>query len=71
MGSGGDRVPPVGRVRFGDLRRLTPISRYFGFDRGLPVDRYYIERFLARNASEIAGRVLEVGDDGYTRRFGG
>ena len=69
--SGRDRVPPVGRVRLGDLRRLTPISQSFGFDRGLPVDRYYIERFLARNASEIVGRVLEVGDDGYTRKFGG
>jgi glycosyltransferase involved in cell wall biosynthesis len=70
-GHRGDRVPPVGRVRLGDLRRVTPISQSFGFDRGLPVDRYYIEHFLARNASEIAGRVLEVGDDGYTRQFGG
>ena len=32
-------------MRFGSLRRLTPISRAFGFDRGLPIDRYYIERF--------------------------
>jgi glycosyltransferase involved in cell wall biosynthesis len=69
--SGRSPVPPVGRVRLGDLRRVTPISREYGFDRGLPVDRYYIERFLARHASEIAGRVLEIGDDGYTRRFGG
>jgi glycosyltransferase involved in cell wall biosynthesis/SAM-dependent methyltransferase len=66
-----DRTPPPGRVRFGDLRRVTPISGDFGFDRGLPVDRYYIETFLARHASEIAGRVLEIGDDTYTRRFGG
>ena len=66
-----DAAPPVGRVRFGDLRRVTPISRDFGFDRGLPIDRHYIERFLARHASEIAGRVLEIGDDSYTRRFGG
>jgi SAM-dependent methyltransferase len=66
-----DRVPPVGRVRLGDLRRQNPISSCFGFDRGLPVDRYYIERFLARNAPEIVGRVLEVGDDAYTRKFGG
>lgn len=65
------RVPALGRVRFGDLHRVTPISQCFGFDRGLPVDRYYIERFLARNASQIVGRVLEVGDDSYTRRFGG
>jgi hypothetical protein len=67
----GPPVPAVGRVRFGDLRRVTPISDCFGFDRGLPVDRYYIERFLTRHASEIAGRVLEIGDDAYTRRFGG
>jgi SAM-dependent methyltransferase len=70
MASGREAVPPVGRVRFGDLHRRTPVSDCFGFDRGLPVDRYYIERFLARHASEIAGRVLEIGDDNYTRRFG-
>src|SRR5215467_9813909 len=28
------------RVRFGSLRRTEPVSRQFGFDRGLPVDRY-------------------------------
>jgi len=65
------RTPAFGRVRFGDLRRVTPISQCFGFDRGLPVDRYYIDRFLARHASRIVGRVLEIGDDSYTRRFGG
>lgn len=63
-------APAVGRVRFGDLRRTTPISRVFGFDRGTPVDRYYIEDFLRRFAADIRGRVLEVGDDTYTRRFG-
>ena len=68
---GRERVPPVGRVRFGDLRRVTPVSRCFGFDRGMPIDRHYIDRFLERHASEIAGRVLEIGDDTYTRRFGG
>jgi SAM-dependent methyltransferase len=57
-------------VRFGDLRRLTPVSTRFGFDRGLPVDRWYIEDFLRRHSGDIRGRVLEVGDDRYTRRFG-
>jgi SAM-dependent methyltransferase len=72
------RRPPVGQVRFGDLRRLTPISRAFGFDRGLPVDRHYVEAFLRRHAGaaqygagDIAGAVLEVGGDEYARRFGG
>ncbi|HMQ29574.1 MAG TPA: glycosyltransferase [Chloroflexaceae bacterium] len=63
--------PAPGRVRLGDLRRLAPVSRQFGYDRGQPVDRYYIERFLARNAADIRGRVLEIGDDAYTRQFGG
>lgn len=63
--------PPVGRVNFGSLRRLTPISLEFGYDRGLPIDRYYIESFLARQANDIRGRVLEIGDDCYTRQFGG
>lgn len=63
-------VPPVGLVRFGSLRRLEPISREYGFDRGRPIDRHYIETFLARHAADVAGHVLEIKDDGYTRRFG-
>ncbi len=63
--------PPVGWVRFGSLRRVKPISTEFGYDRGLPVDRYYIENFLARQADDIRGRVLEIGDNSYTQKFGG
>jgi len=58
-------------VSLGDLGRLEPFSRDFGFDRGRPVDRSYIESFLERHAADVRGRVLEVGDDAYTRRFGG
>jgi SAM-dependent methyltransferase len=58
-------------ISFGDLRRVTPVSREFGFDRGDPVDRRYIEGFLARHAADVHGRVLEVKDAAYTRRFGG
>jgi SAM-dependent methyltransferase len=59
------------RPRFGDFRRVVPFSRAFGFERGRPVDRYYIERFLQEWAGDIHGRVLEVGDNGYTLQFGG
>lgn len=62
--------PPVGRVNFGHLRRVTPVSRSFGLDRGQPVDRYYIERFLGQHAADVQGRVLEIGDNHYTRQFG-
>jgi len=66
------RSPPrIGAVDFGDLGSTRPISLDFGFDRGTPVDRYYVEAFLARHASDIHGRVLEIGDARYSRRFGG
>lgn len=58
-------------VEMGGLRRVTPVSRVFGLDRGTAIDRYYIEKFLAARACDIRGRVLEIGDSGYTRRFGG
>jgi len=61
----------VGNVHFGDLRTLEPISREFGLDRGRPIDRYYIENFLARHAEDIGGRVLEIKDSAYTRKYGG
>jgi len=63
--------PPVGEVCLGDLKRTEPISRKFGGDRGTPVDRYYIENFLETHARDIRGRVLEIGENVYTRRFGG
>jgi Methyltransferase domain len=68
QGCGGH--PEIGAARLGDLRRVTPFSRRFGSDRGLPVDRYYIERFLVAH-HDVRGRVLEIKDDYYTRRFGG
>ena len=63
--------PPRGTLRLGSLRRTRPISANYGFDRGTPVDRQYIHRFLQAHAGDVKGRVLEVGDDEYTREFGG
>lgn len=64
-------TPAVGAVNFGSLQRLTPFSYHFGYDRGQPIDRYYIENFLQCFANDIQGRVLEIGDRSYTVRFGG
>jgi SAM-dependent methyltransferase len=64
-------APDTKRWVWGDLRRLQPVSREFGYDRGLPIDRYYIERFLETHRRDVAGRTLEIGDDEYTRRYGG
>ncbi|MFN2629610.1 MAG: polysaccharide deacetylase family protein [Gaiellaceae bacterium] len=76
------RLPPAARdllrrvarpdpVRWGNLRRTRPFSERYGFDRGTPIDRYYLERFLAGHAGDVRGSVLEVRDSRYTHRFGG
>lgn len=49
---------------------LQPISRLFGFDRGTPIDRCYIENFLKKNASCICGHVLEIAGNEYTKKYG-
>jgi len=54
----------------GTIRRTRPLSDRWGADRGTPLDRYYIESFLADHRVDIRGRVLEVKDSGYTVRFG-
>jgi len=54
----------------GGTNRRKPLSPIWGFERGTPVDRYYIERFVAEHRSDIRGRVLEVHDQRYTMQFG-
>jgi len=62
----------AGRVAlsFGRAASLSPLSSDFGFSRGTPIDRYYIEAFIAQHSEDVRGNVLEVGDDSYSRRFG-
>jgi SAM-dependent methyltransferase len=67
----------VGAAANRELARLLPVSHDYGFDRGTPVDRHYIQRYIARHAGrgdyadgDIRGRVLEFGTDHYTREFG-
>ncbi len=47
-----------------------PVSRQFGSERGRPIDRWYIERFLKANAADVRGRVLEVAEPTYTQWYG-
>ena len=67
--------PPVGLGRLG-MGRLAPVSRKFGFERGQPIDRYYIDDFMGRHAGApgyapgaVRGRVLEVGEPLYAQRY--
>lgn len=50
------------------LRRTGPLSEW-GYERGSPIDRYYIEAFLAEHRGDIRGRALEIKDSTYVRRF--
>lgn len=68
------RAPLTQRFRVGHV--AVPVSRQYGFDRGTPIDRYYIDHFLRRFAAfheyaegGIRGRVLEIGGNEYARRF--
>jgi SAM-dependent methyltransferase len=60
------RRPPS----LGDLRRVTPIDPNWGFERGTPIDRVYVEAFVGSHAEDIHGRVLEIAAPDYTTRFG-
>jgi glycosyltransferase involved in cell wall biosynthesis/SAM-dependent methyltransferase len=66
----GTRMRSRGKIDLGDLGTTVPVSLDFGFDRGTPVDRFYIMDFLDRQRHKIAGRTLEVGDASYSRLFG-
>jgi SAM-dependent methyltransferase len=56
--------PPVA------LPGREPVSRQFGSDRGRPIDRWYIERFLEQHRGDVRGRVLEVAESTYTSWYG-
>ena len=57
------------RARFGDLDRFQPLSSW-GWKRGTPVDRWYIEQYLTEHADLVHGSALEVKSDLYSSRLG-
>lgn len=54
----------------GDMSRTGPVSGLFGLERGVPVDRYYIEKFINDNHEYIIGDALEVGELRYLSEHG-
>ena len=72
MGSRGRAPFPV-LAAFGSATSggSQPLSREFGFDRGIAGRPSLHRGFLAQRSGDIRGRVLEIGDNTYTRRFGG
>ncbi len=58
------------RLEFEGPIAVAPISDVFGLDRGTPLDRVFITRFLQQNRDVIRGDCLEVEEAAYTRKFG-
>ena len=66
------RIPTrqlTSRLEFEDAIAVTSISDVFGLDRGTPLDRVFINRFLQQNREIIRGDCLEVEEPSYTRKF--
>jgi SAM-dependent methyltransferase len=60
----------VARGRVLLARGVAPVSRTFGYERGQPIHRFYIDQFFDDHARVIRGRCLEFQDAGYVRRYG-
>lgn len=62
-------IHPVDTNAF--LSSITPVSNVFGFNRGTPIDRYYIERFLQTGSAKLSQirNILEVEENTYSRKF--
>jgi len=62
-------IRKIAPINVAEMSRTSPVSSCFGWDRGTPIDRYYIENFFRKNGILIRGQVLEVGDSSYSRKF--
>ena len=56
------------RWRFGS--GVEPLSEVWGFDRGQPIHRHYLDAFLREFSAAIRGHCLEFQEDSYTSCFG-
>ena len=52
------------------LRTTWPRSTNFGYDRGTPIDRFYLDEFVRERSGDVRGDVLEVKSTVYADRFG-
>ncbi len=57
------------KIKLKSILNAAPVSDKFGFDRGTPIDRFYIEKFLKDNSKHIKGDVLEIAENTYTVKF--
>ncbi len=56
-------------LRLLDQRDVLPLWGVWGYERGTPIDRYYIGNFIRAHAGAVHGRVLEFGWPDYQGYF--
>lgn len=57
-------------VRWGNLRRTQPFSTSYGYDRGVAIDRVYVDRFIDAHRADIRGVTIEILDGRYAGEMG-
>lgn len=65
------RLPWITAGRLGLGRNIAPFSEIWGNDRGTPVHRHYLHKWLGENRDLVRGNCLEFQDPLYTQMFGG
>jgi len=53
------------KINLNSLHNIKPISKDFGWSRGKPIDRFYIEKFLSKNKKLIKGDCGEISETRY------
>ncbi|WP_157496737.1 methyltransferase domain-containing protein [Hahella ganghwensis] len=53
--------PVVGHLDWGDFNRKSPFCHSFGFSRGTPIDRYYLDKFVSCIRHQVKGVTIEIG----------
>jgi hypothetical protein len=61
----GFRVP----FSWGSLRRTSPLNSHYGYGRGTPIDRWYIDRFMHEQSDAFRGRILEMQNPEWSNRY--
>jgi SAM-dependent methyltransferase len=57
------------KTNWNNLRKTKPISNDYGWSRGKPIDRFYIEKFLDTNKKLIKGACGEISEARYFKKY--
>jgi SAM-dependent methyltransferase len=62
--------PIMRRFKTAPLLPAQPVSRHWGYERGTPLSRYFVDRFMEKHRADIRGHVLEIKNRRYADSLG-